>query len=112
MQGIVKDMTNVQKDTEKYIFVKRHINNVVKKIHTYDLKDGSVYLYSDGSIRCPIKSSPDKIKAISSSELVNTNIYFTFPLQGGRDGDTYAIIPYEECRKVRALIHNLVIWLY
>ena len=93
---------------EKYNYIKKYINNLVSSLNDPNLieKDCCYKMYSDGCVKKKLK---DKRSEYVDYEIINPSSFFNFPLKGKRVGDTYAIMTYENCLKVRYFMDQLLL---
>ena len=92
---------------EKYNYIKKYINNLVSSLNDPNLieKNYCYKMFSDGSVK---KKELDISKYVDY-EIINPSSFFNFPIKGKRVGDTYAIMTYENCLKVRYLMNELLL---
>jgi hypothetical protein len=123
---ILKD--NFQYDREYYLslnrndksnFTKNTINKIVKEINNPSLIDINMapneniiyHLYSDGTITREKGSWAYGKRSVTDIEsyCIKPNTFFSFPYKGQYEGDTYAILTLENCRKVKNLMNELLL---
>jgi len=93
---------------EKYNYIKKYINNLVSSLNDPNLIEKNCYykIFSDGSVK--MKNKQEKSKYVDY-EIINPSSFFNFPIKGKRVGDTYAIMTYENCLKVRYFMNELLL---
>ena len=93
---------------EKYNYIKKYINNLVSSLNDSNLieKNYCYKMFSDGSVK---KKEQNKRSKYVDYEIINPSSFFNFPIKGKRVGDTYAIMTYENCLKVRYLMNELLL---
>lgn len=104
---------------EKTIFIKKLINNIVLSLNNPLLikkeeqpNENIIYhLYSDGTITRQKGgwAYGNRSTIDVEYEIIKPNTFFTFPLKGVNEGDTYAIMSLEDCQKVRNLMNSLLL---
>ena len=95
-------------NNEKYNFIKKYINNLVSILNETNLNKNDCYykIFSDGSVKMKNKQ---EISKYVEYEIINPSSFFNFPIKGERVGDTYAIMTYENCLKVRYFMNELLL---
>jgi hypothetical protein len=106
---------------DKIKYIKEFVNNVVKETHDLSLvkKDEQpntniIYsLYSDGSITREKGGWAYKKRSIFgvAGEIVRPANFFTFPCEGSGEGYTYAVMTEDNCRIVRELMNDLLLYI-
>ncbi len=104
---------------EKTTFMKKFMNNLVKELHNPALirpdlapNENIIYhLYSDGTIT---RQKGGKVYGQRSvidleSYCLKPNTFFTFPVKGQYEGDTYCILTLEDCKKVKDLMNEFLL---
>jgi hypothetical protein len=93
---------------ERYNYIKKYINNLVSSLNDPNLIEKACFykMYSDGSVKK--KEKHERSKYVDY-EIINPSSFFSFPLKGKRVGDTYAIMTYENCLKVRYFMDQLLL---
>jgi hypothetical protein len=96
---------------------KDKINKIAKSLHNPELikKDEApnaniiYHLYSDGTITRQKGGSAYGRRSVIDIEqsLKISNTFFTFCLKGQYEGDTYCIMTFEDCNKLRKLMKDL-----
>ena len=104
---------------EKTIFIKKLINNIVLSLNNPLLikkeeqpNENIIYhLYSDGTITRQKGgwAYGNRSTIDIEYEIIKPKTFFTFPLKGVNEGDTYAIMSLEDCQKVRNLMNALLL---
>jgi len=93
----------------KYEYVKGMVNTLVCNMHDKTISDGYKYhLYSDGTIQLYDYTTKEPCR-IMVHECINPNTFFTFPCKGFKDGETFAVLSAEECKKMRDLMDELLL---
>jgi hypothetical protein len=92
------------------------VNEMVCNLHNPSIIDPKLQpneniiycLYSDGTItRQKGGWAYGKRSVIDiMSKILKPNTLFTFPLKGESEGDTYAILSYDDCVKIRNIMKN------
>jgi len=113
------DISHIKNIHEKYLFIKKHVNNIVSKLHNPLIIDPNLQpnaniiynLYSDGTVTRQKGGYAYGKRNITDimCEIIKPNTFFTFPLKGENDGDTYAILTYDDCVKVRNIMNDLLL---
>lgn len=104
---------------EKYKFTKNLINDIVRKLNNPKLIDKNLapneniiyHFYSDGTITREKGSWAYGNRSVFDVEsyCVKPNNFFSFPYNGQNNGDTYAILTFENCKKVKNLMNELLL---
>ncbi len=93
----------------KYEYVKGIINTLVYNMHDKTVCQGYKYhLYSDGVIGLYDYTTNESCR-IMVYECISPNTFFTFPCEGFKDGETFAVLSSEECKKMRDLMDELLL---
>lgn len=98
---------NLKTRGEKYGFIKNYIDNLVLKLNNPHLveEDEIVYkMFSDGTVK---KFIGNGIGSYVEYEIIRPNTFFNFPIKG--INETYAIMTYENCIKVRYFMNKLLL---
>ena len=105
---------------DKTKFIKDFVNNIAKGLHDLSLvkKDEQpnsniIYtLYSDGSITREKGGWAYRKRSIFgvAGEILHPSNFFTFPCEG-TGGYTYAIMTEDNCRMVRELMNELLLFI-
>ena len=113
------DISHFINKDEKYLFIKKHINTIVSNLHNPLIIDSKLqpneniiyHLYSDGTVTRQKGGWAYKRRTVTDImyQIIKPNTFFTFPLKGDNDGDTYAILLYEDCIKIRNIINDLLL---
>jgi hypothetical protein len=100
-------------------FIKKFINNIVLCLNDPLLikkeeqpNQNIIYhLYSDGTITRQKGgwAYGNRSTIDVEYEIIKPNTFFTFPLKGVNEGDTYTIMSLEDCQKVRNLMNALLL---
>ncbi len=111
-------INHIEDKNDKIEFIKKHVNEIVCKLHNPSIIDPKLqpneniiyYLYSDGTVTRQKGGWAYGRRTVTDvmSKIIQSNNFFTFPLKGDFVGDTYAIILYEDCLKIRQLVSNLM----
>jgi hypothetical protein len=114
-----KDLFTSLSKNDKNVFVKKFINNIVSTLNSDDLirskespNENIIYhLYSDGTItRQKGGWAYGKRNVIDIKyECIRSNNFFTFPKNGNKKDDTYAILTIEQCNIIRDLMNELLL---
>jgi hypothetical protein len=104
---------------ERHDFIKNTINKIAVILNNPGLVDKKqapnenqiFHLYSDGTITRQKGSWAYGKRSIFEvrGQCVRPNTYFKFPIESVSNGDTYAIMTEEECRRVRDLMDELLL---
>jgi hypothetical protein len=99
--------------------IKKNINDMVSSLHNPSIIDPNLQpneniifcLYSDGTVTRQKGGWAYGKRSITDImyEIVKPNTFFTFPLKGEREGDTYAILTYDDCIKVRNKMNEFLL---
>jgi hypothetical protein len=92
---------------EKYRFIKNYIDNLVLKLNNPRLEfEEKVFykMFSDGTVK---KFVDNGIGSYVEYEIIRPNTFFNFPIKG--KNETYAIMTYENCIKVRYFMDQLLL---
>ena len=128
MENISKTSTTYDREylaslnkEDKTKFIKDFVNNIAKGLHDLSLvkKDEQpnaniIYsLYSDGSITREKGGWAYKKRSIFgvASEIVRPANFFTFPCEASGEGYTYAVMTEDNCRIVRELMNELLLFI-
>ena len=113
------DIGNIKNTHEKYLFIKKHVNDIVSKLHNMSIIDPKLQpnsniiysLYSDGTVTRQKGGHAYGKRNVTDImyEIVKPNTFFTFPLKGANEGDTYGILLYDDCIKVRNIMNDLLL---
>jgi len=92
------------------------VNEMVYKLHNPSIIDSKLQpneniiycLYSDGTITRQKGGWAYGKRSVTDimSKILKPNTFFTFPLKGEYEGDTYAILSYDDCVKIRNIMTN------
>jgi hypothetical protein len=113
------DISNIKNKHEKYLFIKKYVNDIVYKLHNPLIIDPNLQpnaniiysLYSDGTVTRQKGGYVYGKRNVTDImyEIIKPNTFFTFPLKGENEGDTYAILLYDDCIKVRNIMNDLLL---
>lgn len=113
------DISHIKTKSEKYLFIKNHVNDIVSKLHNPSIIDPNLQpngniiysLYSDGTVTRQKGGYAYGKRNVTDImyEIVKPNTFFSFPLKGANEGDTYAILLYDDCIKVRNIMNDLLL---
>ena len=105
----------------KTTFIKNFINNLVNELHNTSLihpemspNENIIYhLYSDGTITRQKGGWAYGQRSVIDLEsyCVKPSTFFTFREKGQYDGDTYCILTFEECKKVKKLMNEFLLYI-
>lgn len=103
----------------KYNFIKEYVNDKVKTLNNPEIVDNSLQpnaniiykLYSDGTVTREKGGWAYGNRNVTDVlyEIIRPNTFFTFPYKGENDGDTYGILTYDDCVRVRNIIDKLMV---
>jgi hypothetical protein len=112
-------ISNIKNKHEKYLFIKKYVNDIVYKLHNPLIIDPNLQpnaniiysLYSDGTVTRQKGGYVYGKRNVTDImyEIIKPNTFFTFPLKGENEGDTYAILLYDDCIKVRNIMNDLLL---
>jgi hypothetical protein len=105
--------------SDKSIFTKKLINEIVKKLNNPLLIDKKLapneniiyHLYSDGTITRQKGSWAYGKRSVTDIEsyCIKPNTFFNFPYTGQYEGDTYAILSIENCHNIKKIMNELLL---
>ena len=97
------DISYLKTRESKYDFIKEYVNNKIKILHH---TENMIYkLYSDGRVT----KVNDTDIMYEMYEIIKPNTFFTFPCKGENEGDTYGILIYDDCVKIRNIMDILLL---
>lgn len=112
MEGISTDIISGNKNN----LTKDYVNEMVLKLHNPSIIDSKLQpneniiycLYSDGTITRQKGGWAYGNRTVTDImyKILKPNTFFTFPLKGQYEGDTYAILSYDDCIKIRNIMKN------
>lgn len=97
----------LQTTGEKYKFIKTYINGLVSNLNNpgLELEDNIFYkMFSDGTVKKFVNGGFGKY---IEYEILRPSTFFEFPIKG--KNETYAIMTYENCIKVRYFMNQLLL---
>ena len=105
--------------SDKSIFTKKLINEIVKKLNNPLLIDTNLapneniiyHLYSDGTITRQKGSWAYGKRSVTDIEryCIKPNTFFNFPYKGQYEGDTYGILTIENCHNIKKIMNQLLL---
>lgn len=105
--------------SDKSIFTKKLINDMVKKLNNHELINTTMapneniiyHFYSDGTITRQKGSWAYGKRSVTDIEsyCVKPNTFFNFPYKGQYEGDTYGILTIENCHNIKKIMNELLL---
>jgi len=113
------DISFLKTRESKYDFIKEYVNDKVKTLHNPNIIDSALQpneniiykLYSDGTVTREKGGWAYGNRNVTDLlyEIIRPNTFFKFPYKGEKEGDTYGILTYDDCVRVRNIINKLML---